>query len=153
MLDSIKRFSTGVAGEGSTHINTARKRGKAVRRSTKQERPRCGGMLVILARSARYMKLLPFSSDNARSGTRRGALGESSRAGRTGREGFVAGFRKAYGGGGPSAGREPPRKGAGTSAGGWAAEKGRVAMTRGPPPRRKITPPARTARPPTASLV
>src|SRR2546426_1102132 len=59
-------------------------------------------MLVILARSARYMKLLPFSSDNARSGTRRGALAESSRAGRTGREGFVAGFRKAYCGG-PSA--------------------------------------------------
>src|SRR5256886_14178631 len=53
-------------------------------------------MLVILARSARYMKLLPFSSDNARSGTRRGALAESSGASRTGREGFVAGFRKAY---------------------------------------------------------
>src|SRR2546427_352564 len=101
MLDSIKRFSTGSRGRGSTRINNGRKRGKAVRRSTKQERPRCGGMLVILARSARYMKLLPFSSDNARSGTRRGALGESSRAGRTGREGFVAGFRKAYGGGGP----------------------------------------------------
>src|SRR3989441_3383075 len=137
MLDSIKRFSTGVAGEGSTHINTARKRGKAVRRSTKQERPRCGGMLVILARSARYMKLLPFSSDNARSGTRRGALGESSRAGRTGREGFVAGFRKAYGGRGPSARGLRPRKGPASSARGWPAGKGRAATTRWAPPSRE----------------
>src|SRR2546429_8580049 len=103
MLDSIKRFATGSRGRGSTRINNGRKRGKAVRRSTKQERPRCGGMLVILARSARYMKLLPFSSDNARSGTRRGALAESSRASRTGREGFVAGCRESYGGRGPPA--------------------------------------------------
>src|SRR3989441_10884467 len=139
MLDSIKRFSTGVAGEGSTHINTARKRGKAVRRSTKQERPRCGGMLVILARSARYMKLLPFSSDNARSGTRRGALGESSRAGRTGREGFVAGFRKAYGGGGRLARGLERRRGAGSLARGWPAEKGRAGTTRAAPPRGKTT--------------
>src|SRR3989475_11024631 len=113
MLDSIKRFSTGSRGRGSTRINNGRKRGKAVRRSTKQERPRCGGMLVILARSARYMKLLPFSSDNARSRTRRGALAESSRAGRTGREGFVAGFREAYGGGGRSDARQPSVRGVG----------------------------------------
>src|SRR2546428_8560736 len=113
MLDSIKRFSTGSRGRGSTRINNGRKRGKAVRRSTKQERPRCGGMLVILARSARYMKLLPFSSDNARSGTRRGALAESSRAGRTGRERFVAGFRKSYGGGGRLDGGHATSKGAG----------------------------------------
>src|SRR3989454_3864993 len=121
MLDSIKRFSTGSRGRGSTRINNGRKRGKAVRRSTKQERPRCGGMLVILARSARYMKLLPFSSDNARSGTRRGALAESSRASRTGREGFVAGFRKAYGGRGRSTRGVQPRRGAASVGGGWAA--------------------------------
>src|SRR3989454_10952257 len=113
MLDSIKRFSTGSRGRGSTRINNGRKRGKAVRRSTKQERPRCGGMLVILARSARYMKLLPFSSDNARSGARHGALAESSRAGRTGRERFVAGFRKAYGGGERVAGRHDAGRGGG----------------------------------------
>src|SRR3989442_14714703 len=126
MLDSIKRCSTGSRGRGSTRINNGRKRGKAVRRSTKQERPRCGGMLVILARSARYMKLLPFSSDNARSGTRRGALGESSRAGRTGREGFVAGFRKAYGGRGPSTRGLGRSRGAGKLARGKGAEKGQT---------------------------
>src|SRR2546428_2882459 len=91
-------------------------------------------MLVILARSARYMKLLPFSSDNARSGTRRGALGESSRAGRTGREGFVAGFRKAYGGGGRSARGALRSRGGGRSAGGSAGETGKGAPTRAPPP-------------------
>src|SRR5256885_2780153 len=127
MLDSIKRFSTGSRGRGATRINNGRKRGKAVRRSTKQERPRCGGMLVILARSARYMKLLPFSSDNGRSGTRRGALAESSRAGRTGREGFVAGFRKAYGGRGPSHRGAPTMNGAGRSWRGGAGAKGRGA--------------------------
>src|SRR3989454_8216837 len=124
MLDSIKRFSTGSRGRGSTRINNGRKRGKAVRRSTKQERPRCGGMLVILARSARYMKLLPFSSDNARSGTRRGALAQSSRAGRTGREGFVAGFRKAYGGARPFGPRPATRKGAARYGGRVAGAKG-----------------------------
>src|SRR2546426_7060108 len=132
MLDSIKRFSTGSRGRGSTRINNGRKRGKAVRRSTKQERPRCGGMLVILARSARYMKLLPFSSDNARSGTRRGALAESSRASRTGREGFVAGFRKSYGGRGPSARGAQQRKGAGRFGGGWGGEKGKRTHARAP---------------------
>src|SRR2546426_6177687 len=124
MLDSIKRFSTGSRGRGSTRINNGRKRGKAVRRSTKQERPRCGGMLVILARSARYMKLLPFSSDNARSGTRRGALAESSRASRTGREGFVAGFRKSYGGRERFGRRTERRTGSGRSGGGGGAARG-----------------------------
>src|SRR3989454_12368364 len=99
-------------------------------------------MLVILARSARYMKLLPFSSDNARSGTRRGALAESSRASRTGREGFVAGFRKAYGGRGPLSRGPQQRKGAGSSGGGWSGRKGRVATTRAPPPSGKSYTPA-----------
>src|SRR3989442_3807683 len=134
MLDSIKRFSTGSRGRGSTRINNGRKRGKAVRRSTKQERPRCGGMLVILARSARYMKLLPFSSDNARSGTRRGALAESSRASRTGREGFVAGFRKSYGGGAPVTRREARVRAGGRWAGGVGAEAGKGGSTRAPAP-------------------
>src|SRR5256712_13715319 len=88
-------------------------------------------MLVILARSARYMKLLPFSSDNARSGTRRGALAESSRAGRTGREGFVAGFRKAYGGGGPFGRGVATRKRGGRLGGGRGGEKGRGRCTKG----------------------
>src|SRR2546425_3411172 len=104
-------------------------------------------MLVILARSARYMKLLPFSSDNARSRTRRGALAESSRAGRTGREGFVAGFRKAYGGRDPSARGLQRWRGAARSAGGWAGEKGRAATTRAPPPRGKTSTPGGTQRP------
>src|SRR2546430_7211417 len=104
-------------------------------------------MLVILARSARYMKLLPFSSDNARSGTRRGALAESSRAGRTGREGFVAGFRKAYGGGGPSTRGLQRRKGAARSAGGWAGGKGKGGTTKAPPPRGKKNTPAARAKP------
>src|SRR2546428_13849400 len=116
MLDSIKRFSTGSRGRGSTRINNGRKRGKAVRRSTKQERPRCGGMLVILARSARYMKVSPFPSDNARSGAHRGASAGSSRKGRTRSARSVAAFRKAYGGGGPFAARHRTRKGAGRSA-------------------------------------
>src|SRR2546428_7700628 len=116
---------------------TGRKRGKAVRRSTKQERPRCGGMLVILARSARYMKLLPFSSDNARSGTRRGALAESSRAGRTGREGFVAGFRKAYCGGAPPPRARHPYTAGGRVGGGVGGEKGEGGTNRVTPPRRE----------------
>src|SRR3989442_1857996 len=100
-------------------------------------------MLVILARSARYMKLLPFSSDNARSRTRRGALAESSRAGRTGREGFVAGFRKAYGGRDPCAAGLPRYKGAATSARGWAAGSGGAATTKeAPPPWTSTTPAA-----------
>src|SRR2546430_7300415 len=104
-------------------------------------------MLVILARSARYMKLLPFSSDNARSGTRRGALAESSRAGRTGREGFVAGFRKAYGGGGPSVRGLPRCKGAGRCVGGWGGERGCVAHATYAPPLRKNTTPAANPKP------
>src|SRR2546422_7657954 len=96
-------------------------------------------MLVILARSARYMKLLPFSSDNARSGTRRGALAESSRASRTGREGFVAGFRKSYGGRGRSTGRARTQKAPANIAGRWAAEKGAAAATTAPPPPPKNT--------------
>src|SRR5256886_14590156 len=104
-------------------------------------------MLVILARSARYMKLLPFSSDNARSGTRRGALAESSRASRTGREGFVAGFRKSYGGGGRLWGGAGGGRGGGRVGGGWGGEKGRGEMRRGAAPRGEKSTPGRTQRP------
>src|SRR3989442_2097130 len=97
-------------------------------------------MLVILARSARYMKLLPFSSDNARSGARRGALAESSRAGRTGRERFVAGFRKAYGGRGPLTPGRRPVRGAAKVGEGVAGDKGEASDTRGRPPPSRTSP-------------
>src|SRR5256885_14077168 len=108
-------------------------------------------MLVILARSARCMKLLPFSSDNARSGTRRGALAESSRASRTGREGFVAGFRKSYGGGGPSARGGERGKGGGRLGGGGGGGRGGGGNAKGPPALgKKYTPAGPGKRTPTS---